>query len=416
MTHNKSDHKSVNKEPFAQALELPPEWGIIRAEIDKTEGRLDVYLEPVAGHLLCPECLKPVPRYDSSKERVWRHLDFWQYHTYIHASIPRVNCPDHGVLQVITPWARPKSTFTYYTEARALGFIKDMPVNCAAKHLDVTDHRLHRILGHYMSQARKGLSLSNVRRVGVDETASSRGHRYVTIFMDLDTRKVVYCTAGRDHQTLRRFAEELKRCGGDPASITEISIDMSPAFIKGAQEYFPNASIAFDKYHVIQMLNKAVDEIRRDEIDEHRELLNKTRFLWLKNRKDLKAQEKRHLDNLLKHPLKTGRAYMLKVSLQNFYNQQNDMLEAYLKKWHYWATRSRLIPIIDVAATIKKHWDGIIHAAITGTTNGILEGYNSLVQAAKAKARGYRNTQSFINIIYLIGGAVDTLVPTHSVG
>ena len=409
------DLRPVNKDPFTVALRLPPEWRVNRTQIYESELRLDVYLEATGDRLPCPICQQLVPRYDASKEREWRHMDFWQYHTYIHASIPRVECPEHGVLRVNVPWSRPRATFTYLFEGRALALIKDMPVKTAAKHLDVTDQRLHRMFGYYMSQARKGLSLSTVRRFGLDETSSCRGHHYVSIFIDLDTRNVIYCTTGRGHETLGRFAEELKRRGGDPENISEISIDMSPAFIKGATMFFPNAAISFDKYHVIQMMNKALDEVRRDESSEHKELLVKTRFLWLKNRTDLHTQEQQKLDNLLKHPLKTGRAYMLKVTLQDFYRQETDMLESYLKKWHYWAKRSRLIPVIDVADTIKKHWTGIIHAAITGTTNGILEGYNSLVQAARGKARGYRNVQNFINIIYLLGGGLDSLLPTLSV-
>lgn len=415
MKNNPQDPRLVNKEPFTLALDLPPEWHMVRTEINKKELRLDVFLAPTSDRLPCPECLQLAPRYDSNKEREWRHIPFWQYHTYIHASLPRVKCPEHGVLQVAIPWARPKATFTLLFEGIALSLIKEMPVLSVARHLGVTDHRLHRMVGYYMSQARKGLSLSTVRRVGIDETASRRGHHYVSIFVDLDSRNVIYCTTGRSHETLGLFAEELKRCGGDPANITEISIDMSNAYIKGAEMFFPNAAVAFDKFHVMQMMNKAVDEVRRDESSEHKELLAKTRFLWLKNRVDLHTQQKQVLDNLLKHPLKTGRAYMLKVSLQQFYRQPKVMLEPYLKKWYFWATHCRIIPVIDVAATIKNHWKGIINAATTGTTNGILEGYNSLVQAAKAKARGYRNAQSFINVIYLIGGGLDFLRPTHSV-
>lgn len=194
MLFNPQDPRLVNNEPFTVALELPPHWHIARTEINKKEVRLDIYLETSPDRLPCPKCFQLAPRYDLGKEREWRHISFLQYHTYLHASLPRVECSERGVQTVTIPWARPKATFTLLFEETALALIKEMPILSVAKYLDVTDHRLHRMFGYYMSKARKGLSLSTVRRVGIDETASSRGHHYVTIFVDLDTKHVMSAT------------------------------------------------------------------------------------------------------------------------------------------------------------------------------------------------------------------------------
>ncbi len=188
---------------------------------------------------------------------------------------------------------------------------------------------------------------------------------------------------------------------------------MSPAFISGVEANFPNAHLTFDKFHVLKILNEAVDEVRRNEQKNHPELA-RTRYIWLKNPENLKGSQMETLDqlNLKKLNLKTSRAYQIRLNFQELYDQPTETAEAFLNKWYFWATHSRLEPIKQAAYTIKRHWKGILRWFQSRINNGILEGLNSLIQAAKAKARGYRTNRNLITMIYLIGGKLNFHLPT----
>ncbi len=326
--------------------------------------------------------------------------------TYLHAKLPRVNCPEHGVRTIAVPWANTKSKFTHHFEAFILAMAKDMPVNAVAKIAREHDTMLWRIIRRNVYNARKTLDMRHVSSIGLDETAARRGHDYVTVFMDMKTRSVLYATDGLDQNTVAEFARDLQEHGGDPAAVTAAAMDMSPAFIAGVEAHLVNDQISFDRFHVAKAVGEAVDQVRREEqkVDSD---LKRTRYLWLKNRANLSENQRDRPEVLLQKPLKTARAYAMRESLQGLWEQPQELTEPYLRRWYFWATHSRLKPLIDVARTIHRHWDGILRAVTSRLTTGPLEGLNSLIQAAKAKARGYRSKSNLNAMIYLLGGGLD---------
>jgi len=241
---------------------------------------------------------------------------------------------------------------------------------------------------------------------------------------------VLFVADGKDAATVSAFADDLTGHGGDPAKVSEVCIDMSPAFIKGTTEHLPQAEITFDKFHTVKIINDAVDEVRREE-QKSRPELKRTRYAWLKNETSLSTGQREIIESFARSNLKTSRAYQIRLTFQEFYQQpsRNDA-ETFLKRWYFWArlaqgsarrslvewpdegTHSRLQPMIDAAKTVRRHWDGILRWHDTHIANGILEGINSLVQAAKAKARGYRSSHNLKAMIYLIAGKLDILPST----
>ena len=386
---------------FTAALGLQPPWEVSKVDFNPAEGRLDLYVSRQRGSKHpCPKCEIECKVHDT-QERTWRHLNFFQYRAYIHCDTPRIKCQTHGVLQVETPWSRPGSGFTLLFEAFMIELSKVMPVNSLAQMVGEHDTRIWRVINHYVEEARQKLDFSKAVSVGIDETSSKRGHNYVSVFVDLDESSVIYATEGKDAKTVEAFKDDLQKHNGEPEQVKDICCDMSPAYIKGAEENFPQAAITFDKFHVMKMVNEAVDQVRRQEQLENKYLKN-TRYVWLKNPGNLTVKQNDKLESLSKMNLKTARAYRIKLSLQEFWTIEDpDAAEAYLKRWYFWATHSRLEPIKEVAYTIKRHWDGIIRYITSRVNNGILEGINSLIQATKRKARGYRNTKNLITIIYL---------------
>jgi transposase len=238
--------------------------------------------------------------------------------------------------------------------------------------------------------------------------AVRRGHEYVSLFVDPDRRKVAFIAAGKDAATIEAFAGDLRAHGGAPEAIAEVSIDMSKAFIKGVTEQLPNAEITFDKFHAVSLVNEAVDEVRRQERKTHPELAG-TRYVWLKNEANLTNAQAEQLGrfDLSRCYLKTARAHQIRLAFQDLYTQDPEHAEYYLKRWYFWATHSRIEPVVKVARTIRQHQNGILRWFTSRINNGILEGINSLVQAAKAKARGYRSFRNFASIIYLVAGKLD---------
>lgn len=329
-----------------------------------------------------------------------------------------MRCPEHGVRLVAVPWARPGSGFTLLFEALLIEFCTAMPVATVARMVGEHDTRIWRVLDHYVTTARAELDFSDVTAVGMDETSAAKGHDYVTVFMDMAGRRVLFATEGRDAATVARFVEDLTAHRGNPAAVEQTSSDMSPAFIKGIGEHLPNASMTFDRYHVTAKLNEAVDAVRRAERKSAPELKG-TRYLWLKNRDNLTEAQRGQLAWLTRPSsrLASARALRWREDFQAFYDQDPAYAEEYLRRWCNGAKRSRLQPLKDAVTTIERHWDGIVSWHRTRITNGLLEGTNSLIQAAKARARGYRTKKNMVTIIYLIAGKLPapSLTVTHAI-
>lgn len=187
---------------------------------------------------------------------------------------------------------------------------------------------------------------------------------------------------------------------------------MSGSFIKGVTENLTEATITFDKFHVMQLMGRAVDDTRRAERKVRPELKG-SRYVWLKNEQNLTAGAKETLTSLSKLHLKTARAYQLRCAFQEVYAQPTrGWAELMMDKWDSWAMRSRIEPIKAVAKTVRRHRDGILAWFDSRIANGLIEGINSLVQAAKAKARGYRTIRNLMAITYLVAGKLDLKLPT----
>jgi transposase len=391
-------------------LGLTPPWTVNRCDFDPTAHRLDIDIDFAPGsRFACPSCGgADCPPHDTAR-MTWRHLNFFQHQAYLNARVPRVRCETCGVKQVGVPWARPDSGFTLLFEAMVMTMVAAMPVKAVARMVGEHDTRLWRIIHHYVDAARTNADAAGVTDVAVDETAARRGHDYITLFVDIDKAKVLFVAEGKDAETVAAFAEDLTAHGGDPEAIREVCIDMSPAFIKGVAEHLPQAGVTFDKFHAVKIVNDAVDEVRREE-QKSRPELKKTRYVWLKNETSLSNGQREQRDRLANSNLKTARAYQVRLTFQELYQQPTrEAAEAFLKKWYFWATHSRLPPMIEAAKTTKRHWDGILRWFDSKIANGLIEGINSLVQAAKA--RGYRSTRNLKAMIYLIAGKLDLRLP-----
>jgi transposase len=394
-------------------LNIEDPWYVKDTTFDPDLKQFNIWIDFKKGAKFpCSECSNADHPVHDTIEKVWRHLNFFEYKTYIHCRVPRTKCSNCGVHLIEVPWARRQSGFTLLMDAIILMLAQSMPISKVAEMLGEHDTRIWRVIIHYVKKARAKEDFSNVSKIGVDETSFKKGHEYVTIVGDIENSKVMFVCEGKDSSTLTKFSEDLINHGGKTTMIQSVSCDMSPAFINGILSEFTNAKITFDKFHVMKMMNEAVDEVRKQEQTTVKELKN-SKYLWLKNEGNLSEKQIEKFLNLKNLNLKTVRAYNIKLNLQRFWDSQNlNEAAKYLKKWYFWATHSRLTPITEAAKTVKKHWDGILNYFDSRITNGILEGINSIVQLQKRNARGFKNIQYFINVIYLKLGKLKFGLPT----
>jgi transposase len=392
---------------FAEALGVVAPWKMDGLEFNGSEKRLDIqisfergttfpYEDPDTGDITHHKAYDTVIK-------TWRHLNFFEHTCYLHVRTPRIQPPQGGTKLILPPWNGVVSGFTLLFEAYALQLCQHMPIHQAAKLLQTTDHKLWRMIDGYVWKALSTMNLSDMKRLGVDETSLAKGHSYISLFVDVDERKTVFVGDGKDHSVVTSFVELLEDCGGQRNNITDVSCDMSPAFIKGVRESLPKAHITFDKFHILKIINEAVDAVRRSEV-RTTPALRGARYALLKNERNLTSPQQKTRQRLSQMNLQSMKALRIREAFQAIY--QADSKEAFcglLQEWYVWATHSRLGPIIKAAHTVKKHWDGIVRWKESLINNGILEGLNSVVQAAKRKARGYKNKHLKIMTYFLTG-------------
>jgi len=254
---------------FHKALNIQDPWFVDDYKLVESSGQFHIFLDFKRGAKFpCPNCgHEHNGVHDiANDDRMWRHKDFWQYQTYLHARIPRIQCHScHKILTVKGDWSRPKAGFTWLFEAYVMQLMKEMPVSAVAREVKEHDTRLWRVFHYYVQRNMDELDLTNITRIAIDETSSRRGHRYVTLVVDVDSKRVIFATEGKDSSVIQLFKKHLESKGIEATAIKECCCDMSPAFIKGIEEAFPKAHITFDKFHVMKLVNEAVDKVRREE-------------------------------------------------------------------------------------------------------------------------------------------------------
>lgn len=403
----------TQKDLFAKALLVEKPWFVHDINFDQNAGKLEIWIDFERGSSFYYEDKElgiegHFKAYDTT-EKTWRHLNFFQYQCYLHAWIPRVDLGNGKIRQVQAPWEGHAPGFTLLFEALILELVKVMPVHNVCQVLDVYDNKLWKMIKAYTNKARAEEDYSEVTVVGLDETSVRKNHVYVSLFVDIEEKRTIFVTEGKDHTVIQAFVSDLVAHGGQPDNIEQVSCDMSPAFIKGVEANLPNASVVFDRFHVSKVINEAVDKVRKAEVEKN-PILKGSKYIFLKNRENLTAYQKQRLEGIQLSGLnlKTMKALNIREAFQQIYQAPTaEMFDKLLRKWYYWATHSRIEPIKEAAYTIQRHWDGIVNWFDYKISNGILEGFNSIFQAAKAKARGYRRYDTIKAIIYLLTGKLD---------
>lgn len=387
-------------------LGVPSPWFVKSVELNTSEERIDVYFDFIKGsEFACPICNKSCKIHDT-KDRSWRHLSLFHYESYIHARVPRTKCEEHDTKTVVIPWSRSDTGFTSFFEEDVVALGKEMSVASVARRVKIHEESAWRILAYHVNDAIARVDLSQLDTIGVDEISVKKGHKYITLFYDIKNAKMIYIAMGKGKNTIKTFKDTISK-KINPEQIKYVAMDMSPAFISGASEYFPTAKIVFDKFHVIQMMNNTLDDVRRKEYKTNKTLA-KTRFIWLKNPENLSDKEKKKLHSMKDLDIKTAKAYQFKLALQRLWRVQ-DLLAAqnYLNDWYYWAAHSKIEEIVKLAETVHKHSYGILEALKTGLDNSVAEGLNNKVKTVIKRSYGFKTAKYRNTMIYLVTGKLE---------
>lgn len=404
-------------EIFTIALNIGDPWYvkdiIMKRENNSFSGQMEIFIDFKVGAKFKDATGKECTIHDTV-ERTWQHTNFFEHRCFIHARVPRIKTSDNKIERVTVPWARRNSGFTLLYEAYAMLLIEsEMPVSSAARILKMYDTRLWRIFNYWIAKAVLTDDQSKVVNIGIDETSTKKGHKYVTTAVDMDARRVIFAKEGKDANILLDLKNHLEAKGRQVENIKNISMDMSPAYISGAIINFPQAQITFDKFHITKLLNEAMDEVRKYERKQHNELKG-YKYLFLRNTDKMTKSEISTRSYFLNLYEELGVAFRLKELFKDMWTfSKIDEASGYLAYWCDLVEESKIFPFMKVVKTIKAHWSGVVNYFKSKLNNGILEGINSKIQLAKKRARGFRNIENFINMIYFIAGKLKFDYPLY---
>lgn len=399
---------------MALGIELPWEIKDIRFEDSATGKALRIDIDFKKGSKFLDKSGMLCEVYDTV-QKTWRHLNFFEHSCYLNCRVPRIKTTGGKIKLVRVPWSRAGSGFTLLFEAYVMALIEnEMPINKIGHLMKENPHRLWTIFNYWISRAYQADQPRVPKKLGLDETSKRKGHDYITVAADLDERRVIHVTEGKDKKAVQCIKDYLVTKGIDTKEIKNASMDMSPSFISGVSEYFPNAEIHFDRFHVVKLLNEAMDKVRRLERKEH-DALKGHKYTFLKNRNNLSDSKQKILSELIILYPTLGEAYRLKELFNDLWEMEDEEEAThFLVDWCKQVEASNIGSFMQFIKTIKAHWTGVVNFCETEINNGVLEGINSKIQLAKKRARSYRCAKNFINMIYFLCGKLKFDYPLYS--
>lgn len=394
-----------------------------RAEFDGDE--LVVWVRPRRRERwCCPHCGVRRAGYDRGQPRRWRAVDLGRTRAFIATEVPRVACPQHGVVVAAVPWARHAARHTRAFEQLAAWCAVEMSASAAARLLRCSWRTIGQIVTRVCADLdADGDGLDGLARIGIDEISYRRGHRYVLVVVDHERRRLVWAAPGANKATLGRFFDQLgpARC----QQLSHISVDGLPWLTQVITARAPNALLCLDPFHVVRWAMDALDEVRRDvwrQIRTHRgrgrpavgagARLKDARWALWTNQQNLTDQQRAQLDYLAATHPRLHRAWALKEGLRTIFTLSGDAAVAALDRWLAWARRCRIAPFVALAQRIGGYRTQIVATLHYRLTNALVESLNTKIRLITRRAFGFRNVHALIALARLSLGSIRPQLPT----
>lgn len=392
---------------------LTSPWKVKDVRLSLEDQRVEVWIEwPEGQKARCPDCEKESSIYDHAEERGWRHLDTCQFKTILRRGVPRVECPEHGVVTMRVPWAEPRARFTMLFERFAIDTLQACQNRTKGRNiLKISWDELNHIMFKAVERGMSRRKIEPIQYIGIDEKNFGRGRDYVTIMSDLDRGRVIDVAETNETTAIDSLWQAMPKKQRD--GVVAVSMDMWEAFINSTRDNVKQADIARDKFHIVSKSREAVNDARKKEhamlLEGNVKTLTGTKFLWLKNPERMTDKRKERFKELKKDQFAVGRAWNLKEpSSRHFWDYVYETpARGFFKRWYFAATHSRLGPIIKVAKTIQSHFEDVITCLKHRVTNAFAEGINSKIQQVKMIARGFRGFANYRIAILFYCGKLD---------
>jgi transposase len=368
---------------------------------DYQGGQVIFTIDQEPGTCRCSACGASEIRRRGTVERRFRTVPIGSRSMAVALAIPRVECRTCGVVrQVSVPFADPRRSYTKAFERYALELSRRMTIRDVARHLNVSWDVIKDIQKRDLWRRFAKPKLKHLRHIAIDEIAVAKGHRYLTVVMDLDSGAVVFVGDGKGADALKPFWKRLRPSG---AKIDAVAMDMSAAYRGAVATHLKTAKIVFDHFHVIKLFHDKLSELRRALYREatdmmHKAVLKGTRWLLLKNpdNLDTKKDEKRRLEEALALNKPLATAYYLKEDLGRFWEQPGKRFATtFLDGWLRRAETSGIKMLQQMAKTLAAHRSGLLAYYEAMITSGPLEGTNNKIKTMKRQAYGFRDTEFF---------------------
>jgi len=398
------------KELYYHLLGLQDPWNVREVKFDVNTQQVDIWVEYGSQDCICPECKLLCPVYDYVPERSWRHLDSCGYKTYVHAKIPRGKCDKDGILQTSIPWAQGHSRFTLMFQALAIHLLKQCTVSGAAKILRISWDQAWHIMKQAVDRGLARKQQVNIQYLGVDEKSAKKGHTYFTLVYNLEKGTVEYISDDRKTDSLQAYFDSISE--EKKSFIKAVAMDMWDPYIKATSDSIGSDKIVIDRFHVMKHMNKAVDDVRKQESKELQAQGNNdlkgSKYLWLRGEENIPDHRREDFETLKNKTFKVAKAWAIKEMLRELWGSANlKSAIHYFLKWFEWARTSGLKPVRKAADTVANHIDHILTYFKHRITNAASEGINSKIQKVKAMACGYRNKDNFKTAIYFHCGGLN---------
>ena len=389
------------KNSMHQWLDLDSCWSIDHVETNVKKGRVDIYISHSGKDLVCPDTGESGTLYDHRKKRQWRHLDLFHLKCFIHCRLPRVLTPN-GPKTITIPWAAPSSRVTYAFESFAIRLLKATKTKTADL-LRCGFNQLNRIMHRAVERGESRRSLAGIHPISLDEKALKRGHTYATIVSDSDRGVVIDLGQGRTKkgtiELLECILEDIKD------QIETVSTDMWKAFIGAVAKVFPHALMIHDRFHCIQYLNKAINQVRRREVKQHPELKG-SRYALLKNENNRTKKQEDIFQVVKESNLNVSVAWRLREDFKAIFECSSlKEAKAYFNLWLDEVNEAGVKEVMKIADMFKNHFDGVCNALWNRQSNAKAERINGKIQEIKTIGRGYRTFENFrVAILFFCGG------------
>lgn len=359
----------------------------------------------------CSRCRKRCPGYDGGDgTRRWRTLDVGTTKAYLQASVPRVQCPEHGVVVAHLPWARPGARHTWAFEDTCAWLAAHAAMSVLTVLLRIAWRTVAAIVTRVVADGRDTNDLlAGLVRIGIDEIAYRKGHRYLTVIVDHMTGRLVWAGEGRNQATLGRFFDEL---GAERARLlTHVSCDGAEWIHALVRQRAPQARICLDPYHVVAWAMKALDKVRVRTMT--RAGISDRHAMWAvrKNPPDLTGEQRTSLAEIADTNRTLYRAYLLKEQLREVFRVKGKKGRQLLAGWLSWASHSRIPEFVALARSIRRHRDLIWNTLDHGLSNARSEATNTHLRALTKRAYGFHSPDALIAMALLTRGGLCPPLP-----